>query len=80
MRVISTTDISRSGTDCHIYEKVSLVTQYGAWAVISCLMITAHKQHVPERKEIRVLCSTSSKTDAVKNYKSVGGVLHESDI
>ncbi len=75
MRIISTTDISRPGFDCYIYQTISLVNQFGVWAVISCFKITAHKQEVVEREEIRVLCSTSSREEAEYAYKSVGGEL-----
>lgn len=75
MRIISTTDISRPGFDCHIYQTISLVSQFGVWAVISCFKIMAHKQEVAEREEIQVLCSTSSRAEAEYVYKSVGGKL-----
>lgn len=76
MRIISTTDISRPVWDSHIYETISLVTQFGVWAVISCLKILIHRQGATEREEIRVLCSTSSRLEAEKVYKSFGGVLN----
>lgn len=76
MRIISTTDISRPGFDCHIYETVSLVTQFGVWAVISCIKIMTHKQGVIEREDIRVLCSTSSRLEAEEVYKSAGGKIN----
>lgn len=76
MRIISTTDISKPGFDCYIYETVSLVTQLGVWAVISCLKIMAHKQGAIERNEIRVVCSTSSRSEAEEVYKSAGGKIN----
>jgi hypothetical protein len=40
MRVISTTDISRAGNDCYIYESVSLVEQFDIYSVINFLNVT----------------------------------------
>ena len=35
MKIISTTNVSREGTDCYIYEELSLVEQFGVYAIIS---------------------------------------------
>ena len=34
MKIISTTDLSREGNDCYIYESVSLVEAFGMYTVI----------------------------------------------
>ena len=70
MRVISTTDISREGNDCYIYESVSLVEQFGIYSVINFLNVTGWAK----REETRVLCTTRDKAEAREVYKSVGGV------
>lgn len=36
MKIISTTDLSRGGNDCYIYESVSLVEEFKMYAVIIC--------------------------------------------
>lgn len=71
MRIISTTDISREGNDCYIYESVSLVEQFELYSVINFINVTGWA----EREEVRVLCTTSDKKEAKKVYKSVGGKL-----
>lgn len=75
MRVISTTDISREGNDCYIYESVSLVEQFDIYSVINFLNVTGWA----EREEVRVLCTTRDMDEAKKVYKSIGGVYKECD-
>jgi hypothetical protein len=75
MRIISTTDISREGNDCYIYESVSLVEQFDIYSVINFLSITGWA----ECEEVRVLCTTRDIDEAKKVYKSVGGVYQEYD-
>lgn len=71
MRIISTTDISREGNDCYIYESVSLVEQFDIYSVINFLNITGWAK----REEVRVLCTTRDIDEAKKVYRSVGGKL-----
>jgi hypothetical protein len=75
MRIISTTDISREGNDCYIYESVSLVEQFDIYSVINFLNVTGWA----EREEVRALCTTRDMDEAKKVYKSVGGVYQEYD-
>jgi hypothetical protein len=75
MKVISTTDISREGNDCYIYESVTLAKQFGLYSVINFLSVTGWA----ERKEVRVLCTTEDLAEAKSIYKSVGGVYQEYD-
>lgn len=75
MRVISTTDISREGNDCYIYESVTLVEQFDIYSVINFLNVTGWA----EREEVRVLCTTRDIDEAKKVYKSVGGKYQEYD-
>jgi hypothetical protein len=39
MKIISTTDLSREGNDCYIYESVSLVAEFGLYSVITCTKV-----------------------------------------
>lgn len=71
MRVISTTDISREGNDCYIYESVTLAEQFDIYSVINFLSITGWA----EREDVRVLCTTRDLKKAKKVYKSTGGIL-----
>jgi hypothetical protein len=75
MKVISTTDISREGNDCYIYESVSLVEQFDIFSVINFLNVTGWAK----REEVRVLCTTRDINKAKKVYKSVGGKYQEYD-
>ena len=75
MRVLSTTDISRPGNDCYIYESVSLVEQFGIYSVINILKVTGWA----EREETLVLCATKDVDEAKKVYKNVGGEYQEYD-
>ena len=65
MEVISTTNISRHGNDCYIEESVSLVEQFGLYAVIRFYKVSGWS----EREEVSVLISTSSRSEAGKKYK-----------
>ena len=40
MKIISTTDLSREGNDCYIYESVSLIEEFGMYAVVDCTKTT----------------------------------------
>lgn len=75
MRVISTTDISRPGNDCYIYESVSLVEQFGIYSVINILKVTGWA----EREETLVLCTTEDVDEAKNVYKNAGGEYEEYD-
>lgn len=75
MRIISTTDISREGNDCYIYESVSLVEQFDVYAVIICQSITGWAA----REGMHVLYSTTNFDSAKVAYKKYGGVYKEYD-
>jgi hypothetical protein len=75
MRIISTTDISREGNDCYIYESVSLVEQFDVYAVITCQRITGWAK----REGMHVLDSTTDYTKAKKAYKKYGGTFEKHD-
>lgn len=74
MKVIHTTDLSRAGNDCYIYESVSLVEAFGMYAVIVAEKTTGWL----EREEI----TTGSKVaydldDAKQMYKEYGGIWED---
>ena len=71
MRVISTTDISREGNDCYIHESVSLVEQFGLYAVINMYKVTGWAK----REEVPILESTTSIGRAKRAYRFHGGTL-----
>jgi hypothetical protein len=71
MEIVSTTDRSRAGNDCYIYESVSLVMQFDMYAVIVCQRVTGWA----EREEVSVQCVTRDYAQAKKAYKHCGGIL-----
>jgi hypothetical protein len=75
MRIISTTDISREGNDCYIYESVTLAEQFDIYSVINFLKVTGWA----EQEEARVLCTTGDLELAKKVYKDAGGEYQEYD-
>lgn len=71
MNIISTTDKSTYGNDCYIYETVSLVEQFGMYAIITCQKVTGWV----EREDIFVNEVTTDYYKAVDMYKYHGGIL-----
>jgi hypothetical protein len=69
MKVISTTDLSRSGNDCYIYESVSLVEQFELFSVIRYWRVVGWS----DREEVSVLYTSLSRSTATEKYKSYGG-------
>ena len=65
MEVLSTTNLSRYGNDCYIEESVSLVEQFGLYAVIKFYKVSGWSDH----EEVSVLITTSNKAEATKKYK-----------
>ena len=71
MNIISTTDKSTYGNDCYIYETVSLIEQFGMYAIITCQKVTGWA----EREDISVSEVTTDYNKAVKMYEYYGGIL-----
>lgn len=65
MNIISSTNLSRYGNDCYIEESVSLVEQFNIYAVIRFYKVSGWS----DRKEVDVLITTSSWSEAGKKYK-----------
>ena len=70
MKNIFTTDLSREGSACYIYESVSLIEQYGAYAVLQ-----SRKTAGLNNAEIFLLISTTNYETAIEKYKEVGGLI-----
>lgn len=71
MRIISTTDLSREGNDCYINESVTLVEQFGLYAVIICRKVTGWA----EEETIYAQYITTSHSAAIKAYIDCDGIL-----
>ena len=74
MKTIVTTDLSREGNDCYIYESVSIIEEFGSYAVLVCtkLVGTAFSEGPAEYKT--KLCSVNYE-EACEAYKNIGGIL-----
>lgn len=64
MNIIITKDTSRPGNDCYIYETVSLVEQFGIYAIIFCQKVTGWA----EREDIYVVQTTTDPAIAEKMF------------
>lgn len=71
MNVISTTDLSRPGNDCYIYESVSLVEQFELFSVIRYWRVTGWS----DQEEVSVLYTSLSRSSTTERYKSYGGKI-----
>jgi hypothetical protein len=76
MKLLSTTDTSRFGNDCYIYETVNLVEQFGIYAIIMCQKITGWH----EIEDIYVMQTTTDYNTAVAMYKHYGGVMEDETV
>lgn len=71
MNIISTTDLSREGNDCFIYESVSLVEQFNLYAIIRYWRVVGWS----DREEVSVLYTSPSRSSATERYKTYGGKI-----
>ncbi len=71
MKVISTTDLSRPGNDCYIYESVSLVEQFELYAVIQVWRVIGWSN----QEKVSVLYTSLSRSSATERYQSYGGKI-----
>lgn len=65
MNIISSTNLSRYGNDCYIEESVSLVEQFGIYAVLRFYKVSGWSSC----EEAEVLIATGDKAEAGKKYK-----------
>lgn len=71
MNIIATTDLSREGNDCYIYESVSLVEAFGMYTVI----VADKTNGWCTTREIYCKDTTSDLNIAKRMYKQCGGIL-----
>ena len=71
MKIISTTNVSREGTDCYIYEELSLVEQFGVYAIISFYKVS----DLTDQGELRILYESNDYSKIMKKYCSLGGTI-----
>lgn len=65
MKIIFTVNTSREGNDCYIQETVSLVEQFGIYAIITCQKISGWYEY----ESIFVNQTTSDYQIALKMFK-----------
>ena len=74
MKIISTTDLSRAGNDCYIYESVSLIEAFGMYTVITADKTVGWFN----RQDIYCQSTITSDFEQAKfMYKKAGGILEE---
>ena len=72
MKVLYTTDLSREGTDCYIYESVSLIEVFGMYTVVTAQKVNGWA----ERMSINCLPEPISDLDEAKSlFIKFGGKL-----
>ena len=72
MKIISTTDLSREGNDCYIYESVSLIEAFGMYKVITAEKTVGWF----DNKQIYTSSNLTCDFDEAKfMYKKAGGIL-----
>lgn len=75
MKIISVTDLSRPGNDVYINEELALIESKGEYYIAKTVNITGWSDH----KEMYIvdIPRTTKLSDAIKWYKSQGGVYRE---
>lgn len=75
MKIISVTDLSRPGNDVYINEELALIESKGEYYITKTVNITGWSDH----KEMSVveIPQNTKLLDAIKFYKSQGGVYRE---
>lgn len=76
LKIISTTDLSREGTDCYIYETVTLVQELEVYFVVRVKKIVGWAAY--ESATIDYY-PTKDINQAIKDYKAQGGVYEIMD-
>ena len=71
MEIISTTDLSHYGNDCYINRSVTLVKQFGIYAIIVFKKITGWF----EDEYVGADYISANYDDAIRTYKEYGGIL-----
>lgn len=73
MKVIYTTDLSRPGNDCYIYESVSIVEQFDIYSVITYSKVSGWCSGT----DVNVEITTESYNEAMGVYRSLGGKVNK---
>ena len=71
MKVMYTTDLSRPGNDCYIYESITLAEQFDLYVVIKMFKVTGWADH----EDAYIACTTRDRAEAIKQYKELGGII-----
>ena len=71
MEVLATTDTSRAGNDCCIHSSVTLVEQFGIFAVVVVDKTTGWF----ERSDMNIVYQTESPQKAMNAFEEHGGLL-----
>ena len=71
MKIIKTMDTSRPGNDCYINETVSLVEQFGLYAIIHCQKVDGWY----DEKSISVTQTTCDRAIAEKMFNDYTDVF-----
>lgn len=76
MKIISTTDLSREGNDCYIYESVSLIEEFEMYVVIACRKVVGWS----ETEEMILQGNpTTDIEEAKQRYWEYGGRLNQKE-
>lgn len=75
LKIISVTDLSRPGNDVYINEELALIESKGEYYIAKTVNITGWTDH----KEMYIvdIPRTTKLLDAIKWYKSQGGIYNE---
>lgn len=71
MEVLATTDTSRAGNDCYIHSSVTLVEQFGIFAIIVMDKTTGWF----ENTDVNIVYKTESPQKAMNAFEEHGGLL-----
>ena len=71
MKIISTTDLSRDGTDCFIHESISLVEQFEMYFIIKCWKVVGWSS----AEEVEIVFTSDNLGKVTEKYYDLGGKL-----
>lgn len=72
MKILATTDLTRNGNDCLIYESITLAEEFGMYLVIETEMVTGW---CPDDAISIQSYTTDDLDDAKRRYKEHGGKI-----
>lgn len=71
MKIISTTDLSREGSDCFIHESVSLAEQFDMYFVVRCQKVIGGQSG----ETVEVVTSSRDCGEVMEKYYDLGGKI-----